>query len=440
MNGADNNRIPPHSREAEEAVLGAMMMSKDIVPNTIARIADPTLFYFDIHRDIFSAMKKLFDDSLPIDQITVSDKLKRLGQLKKVGGSYYVTGLLESTPSTSNVNFHINIVIEKALHRQLISLGVTMTADGYNDSTASMELIESYREKINLLSRGNTINDYNYSEELSRVVDGIQREESKGLLTGFESIDRMTGGFQPGNLIVLGGRTSQGKTSLAVNFAYNLAVSGKKVLFVSLEMTKSELFKKIISLGTGIPYEKLRSGWLTTEEREIINDKGREFYNLDNFILMDDLYTLNSIHKSVITHKPDVLIVDFIQHMRFSKGENRAYQIEEIMKGLKHIAKIEKCVVIILSQINRGSEPGDKLPRAENLKGSGSLEESGDVVLLIHWLHKYDQREPEGKVCIFIAKNRHGRTGNIILEFEPKSGKYTCDNKSEMKSALKGNS
>ena len=142
-----------------------------------------------------------------------------------------------------------------------------MTADGYNDSTASMELIESYREKINLLSRGNTINDYNYSEELSRVVDGIQREESQGLLTGFESIDRMTGGFQPGNLIVLGGRTSQGKTSLAVNFAYNLAVSGKKVLFVSLEMTKSELFKKIISLGTGIPYEKLRSGLLTTEER-----------------------------------------------------------------------------------------------------------------------------------------------------------------------------
>ena len=317
-------RIPPHSREAEEAVLGAMMMSKDIVPNTIAKIADPSVFYFDIHRDIFSAMKKLFDDSLPIDQKTVSDKLKQLGQLEKVGGSYYVTGLLESTPSTSNVNFHINIVIEKALHRQLISLGVTMTSDGYSDSMLVTELIEEYRQKISRLSEGNTVNTYNYSKELSHVIKSMQGKTSPGLLTGFESIDLLIGGFQRGNLIVIGGRTSSGKSSFAINISFNLALSGKKILFASLEMTKSELFKKIISLDTNIPYEKLRSGWLTTEEREIINDKGREFYNLDNFILLDDLYTLNSIHKSVITHKPDVLIVDFIQHMRFSKGENRA--------------------------------------------------------------------------------------------------------------------
>ena len=433
-------RIPPHSREAEEAVLGAMMMSKDIVPNTIAKIADPSVFYFDIHRDIFSAMKKLFDDSLPIDQITVSDKLKQLGQLEKVGGSYYVTGLLESTPSASNVNFHINIVIEKALHRQLIALGVTMTLDGYSDSTEITELIEGYRQKISQLSEGNTVDTYNYSKELSHVIKSMQGKTSPGLLTGFESIDRMTGGFQPGNLIVLGGRTSSGKTSLAVNFAYNLAFSGKKILFVSLEMTKSELFKKIISLDTNIPYEKLRSGWLTTEEREIINDKGREFYNLDNFTLLDDLYTLNSIHKSVITHKPDVLIVDFIQHMRFSKGENRAYQIEEIMKGLKHMAKIEKCVVIALSQINRDNESGDKKPHLQNLKGSGSLEESGDVVLLIHWPFLYESSEPEGEVHITVAKNRHGRTGKITLKFDPNNGKYSCDNKSEMNSASKGNS
>ena len=125
--------IPPHSREAEEAVLGAMMMSKEVIPNTFAQLSDPNVFYFAEHRLIFSAMNELFKKSQPIDQITVSDKLKQLGRLEKVGGSYYVTGLLESTAIASNVNFHINIVIEKDLHRQLIALGVTMTADGYND-------------------------------------------------------------------------------------------------------------------------------------------------------------------------------------------------------------------------------------------------------------------------------------------------------------------
>ena len=417
--------IPPHSREAEEAVLGAMMMSKEVIPNTFAQLSDPNVFYFAEHRLIFSAMNELFKKSQPIDQITVSDKLKQLGRLEKVGGSYYVTGLLESTAIASNVNFHINIVIEKALHRQLIALGVTMTSDGYSDSTAITELIEGYKQKISQLSEGNTVDTYNYSKELSHVIKSMQGKTSPGLLTGFESIDRMTGGFQPGNLIVLGGRTSQGKTSLVVNFAYNLAISGKKILFVSLEMTKSELFKKIISLDTNIPYEKLRSGWLTKEQREIINDKGREFYKLDNFILLDDLYTLSSILKSVITHKPDVLIVDFIQHMRYSKGENRAYQIEEIMKGLKQIAKIENCVVIVLSQINRDSESGDKKPHLQNLKGSGSLEESGDVVLLIHWPFLYESSEPEGEVHITVAKNRHGRTGKITLKFDPNNGEYS---------------
>ena len=355
----------------------------------------------------------------------MSEKLKQLDQLKEVGGSYFITGLLNTTPSASNVSFYIDIIIEKYLLRQLISLGVTMTTEGYSDSMAITELIETYSEKMSRLSKGNIADNYNYLDELSHVIEGIQDKGPQGLLTGFKSIDKMTGGFQRGNLVVVGGRTSQGKTSLAVNIAFKFAFSGRTVLFASLEMTKSELFKKLISLDTGIPYEKLRSGWLTKAERKAINDKNREFYFLDNFILLDDLYTLSSIHKAVITHKPDVLIVDFIQHMRFSKGENRAYQIEELMKGLKRIAKVDNCVVVALSQINRDSEFGDRVPRLENLKGSGSLEESGDVVMLIHWPYKYDLSKPEGEVHLLIAKNRHGRTGKIILEFEPKSGKYS---------------
>lgn len=425
-------RTPPHSREAEEAVLGSMMISKDVVPDVIARIADPNIFYFDIHRDIFLAMKGLYDESLPIDQITVSDRLKKLDQLENIGGSYFITGLLDSTPSASNVNFHLNIVIEKAELRQLISLGVTMTTDGYSDSVDSMELIESYGEKINLITEGNTVDNYDFSEELSNVVDEIEGKRAPGLLTGFRGIDNITGGFQRGNLVVIGGRTSQGKTTLATNIAFNLALTGKKVMFASLEMTRSEMVKKLFSLDTKIPYEKLRSnsnfnsGGLTKDEREMLNDKDREIYKIkDYFVLLDDIYSLSSIRRAVIKHKPDVLILDYIQIMSFSKGENRAYELEEIMKGLKWLAKKENCVVIVLSQINRDNESGDKQPRLENLKGSGSLEESGDVVLLIHWPYKYDASKSEGETHITIAKNRHGRTGKIILEFEPASGKYS---------------
>jgi len=433
-------KVPPFSREAEEAVLGAMMMSKEVIPNTVAKLSDPNVFYFAEHRLIFSAMNELFNKSQPIDQITVSDKLKQKRQLEKVGGAYYVTGLLETTPLASNVDQYIKIVLEKALLRQLISLGTKMKTEGYDATTEAGALIETYRQKMDQFSEGYSVNTYNYTDEISHVINELQGEPKQGILTGFKDIDKMTGGFQRGNLVLIGGRTSHGKTSLAANIAFNLALSGKRILFASLEMTKSELIKKIISLDTGIPYNKLRSGWLTKEQREIINDKDRSFYNLDNFILLDDLYTLSSINNSVITHKPDVLIVDFIQHMRFSKGENRAYQIEEIMKGLKQIAKIENCVVIALSQINRDSESGDKQPRLENLKGSGSLEESGDVVMLIHWPYKYDSSKPEEEVNIVIAKNRHGRTGKITLKFDPNIGKYSCDNNSGIKSASKGNS
>ena len=194
-------------------------------------------------------------------------------------------------------------------------------------------------------------------------------------------------------------------------------------------MTKTELFKKIISLDTGIPYEKLRGGWLTKKQRNQIADRENTFFNLSNLIIADDLFSLKSIYRSVKNNKPDLVIVDFIQMMRFAKGESRAYQIEEIMKGFKSIAKLENCVVVVLSQINRDSDKlQGNIPRLENLKGSGSLEEGGDIVMLIHWAHKYDLDKPEENVQIVVAKNRHGKTGKITLKFDPNIGKYSCDN------------
>ena len=244
---------------------------------------------------------------------------------------------------------------------------------------------------------------------------------------GFNKIDETIGGLQRGNIIVLGGRTSQGKTSLAVNFAYNIVFSGNKVVYVSMEMTVQEILKKLISLDTGISYEKIRSGWLTSDQRKKIKDRNNQFYELEDLIIVDDAFTLDSVYNVVSGSNPDVVIIDFIQNMKFVKAENRAYQIEEIMKELKMMAKTEECAVIVLSQINRGSELGDKTgqPYLHNLKGSGSLEEGGDVVMLIHWAYKYDDTKPISEVTLYIEKNRHGRTGKVNLNFDPVSGKYT---------------
>ena len=310
----NNSRVPPNSKDAEESVLGAMMMSKEVVPNAIAQISNPSVFYTDANKLIFSAMKDLHNDLLPIDPITVSDRLEQSGVLEKVGGRYYVTGLLESTPSVSNIDQYIKIVLDKSLLRQTISLGTNMATEGYDASTGAREMVESYRQKIDQFSNGYS-EDYNYTEELSKVIEELHGKVNPGLQTGIGSIDHLIGGFQKGNLIIIGGRTSQGKTSLAINIAYNMSVGGQRVLFVSLEMTNTELFKKIISIDTKIPYEKLRIRSLTGDQRKTIRDKDSEFYSLkDNLILLDDLFTLSPIHEAVINHKPDLLIVDFIQN------------------------------------------------------------------------------------------------------------------------------
>ena len=152
MSKSNGSHIPPHSRDAEESVLGAMMLSEEVVPKIIDKISNPSAFYCDKNRSIYSAMMELHHDSVPVDQITVSDKLKQSGLLEKVGGSYYITGLLDSTPSVSNIDYYIDIVIDKAQLRELISLGITMTADGYDASEGTTELLELYRQKIDQLS------------------------------------------------------------------------------------------------------------------------------------------------------------------------------------------------------------------------------------------------------------------------------------------------
>jgi len=425
-------------RDTQALVIAGILEYGDY--ETIKSLLKPDDFrgiYKVVFERYLELSNKLSSDGIYVDELAISRDLRErpIQKGSQLIDSYYIKEGDRCVGKESLKNVIAQLKRENKRDKIILGIDHAGRAIDENDLEYARQVLRGIDEQM-----APERPTYDYLKEMSTLVANLRQEEKQGILVGFKSIDEATGGLQPGNLIVLGGRTSQGKTSLAVNFAYNLAFSGKKVLFVSLEMTKPELFKKIISLDTGVPYEKVRSGWLTNEQWKKIKDKNNQFYSLGDLIIVDDLFTLDDMHDSISGHKPDVVIIDYIQIMRFSKGENRAYQIEETMKGLKQVAKKEKCAVIVLSQINREQESGDKKPHLHNLKGSGSLEESGDVVLLIHWPFKYDDSNPKKEIHLYIEKNRHGRTGKILLKFEPNSGKYTCDNKSEMKSASKGNS
>ena len=413
--------------QLQEEVLGGIIQFP--MYERIKNLLKPHHFsgtYREIYERYLELSENLKGDGIEVDQIVLYEDLKSrpiFNGSEKIT-AYWITGLLDKCVGPESLLNSVSILRrENKRERFRSKIKVAERAVDDNDLEFAQEVLRNISEDFS-----DNDSSYNFDEEIATVISELQGEIKPGLNTGFESLDKITGGFQAGNLIVIGGRTSHGKTSLAVNFAYNMAFSGKKVLFASLEMIKKEMFKKIISLDTRIPYEKLRSGWLTKDQRTQVADRKNTFYNLSNMIIADDLFSLNSIHESVINNKPDVVIVDFIQYMHFGKGESRNYQIEEAMKGFKHISKLQHCVFIVLSQVRRDSESGHGIPHLQDLKGSGALEEQGDVVMFIHWPHKFNTTEPEDKAILAIAKNRHGRTGKITLKFDPNTGKYSCDN------------
>ena len=416
----------PSEKLQSEVLGGIIMFSSKMYPHVKTLL--PSQVFNGVYRKVYDRFIELSDrfynEGGFVDIIILSKDLEENPIENKGGdkiGAYWLTGLSQDVFGV----VHLSSLIA-ALRRDLIKRRTITTLKRTIQTVSNGDLdtvLIDYRKLSDEISSKS--NSYDHEKTIRALIKELDGGITPGIKTGFGYLDKMLGGLQSGNLIVLAGRTSQGKTTMAINIARNIAYAGRKVLYISIEMTTKEILTKIISLDTGVPSEKIRSGWLTKDQMLILKDDSQKYYSTKTLTILDDINTLDGVHESIITYKPEVVFVDFIQYMKFQRAESRVYEIEEVMKGLKSMAKLENAVIIVLSQVNRGSEKkSNRLPNLEHLKGSGSIEENGDSVLFIHWPYFYDENAEKNKSILNVAKNRHGETGIVSLTFDPDTGKY----------------
>jgi len=432
-------RVPPHAEEAEEAVLGSMMLSSKAVSKAIQRL-DHRAFYKGAHREIFKAMAKLFSNNEPIDQVSVSDKLEQKDKLEDVGGAYYITGLAESTPSAASVDYYAKIVQEKYLLRRLIQISNEVQAEAYNAQESAFDLLDTAEQKIFDLSQNRTnegARDFvDVLNETFEHIDDLHDRDmhTTGVPTGLYDLDDMLSGLQKGDLVILAARPSMGKTALALTMARNAAVEFDVPMgFFSLEMPDYQLAMRLLCSEAKVDGHKVRTGNLPDAQWKNLSTKVGKLSQAEIYIDDTPSMTMMEIRAKArrlkAEHDIQLLVVDYLQLIKGTKGENRQQEISEISRSLKALAKELNIPVLALSQLSRAVEKrsGDHRPRLSDLRESGAIEQDADVVLFIYRPIVYKQREEkeeasldselQRKAEIIIGKQRNGPTGTVDLVF-----------------------
>ena len=434
-------KVPPQSKELEEAVLGAIMLEKSAF-DTVVEILKPECFYAEAHQSIFKAMKSLADKSLPIDLLTVVEELKFKGELELVGGPYYVSKLTNAVVSSANIEAHARIVLQKFIQRELIRISGEIIGDAYEDTTDVFDLLDDAESKLfeitnnHLRSAFEDINTV-LVKTIQRIEDMRNRDEDiTGVPSGFPSLDKLTYGWQQTDLIVLAARPSVGKTAFALNLARSAALHPTKptpVVFFSLEMSSSQLVQRILSAESEIWLEKITRGKLEEHEMKQLYKRGIE--RLSNApIYIDDTAALNIFELRAkcrrLKNKHDIglIIIDYLQLMSGggdNKNGNREQEISKISRDLKGLAKELKVPIIALSQLSREVEKrkeGAKIPQLSDLRESGAIEQDADMVMFLYRPEYYDITANEmgesnkGETYVKIAKHRNGSLDTIKLK------------------------
>jgi len=431
-------RIPPHSIEAEQAVLGGLMLA----PNAWDKIADRLVeadFYRKDHRMIFRAINELSEKNMPFDAVTLGEWFEANQLADLVGGATYIIQLANMTPSAANITAYADIVREKSVLRQLIDAGTEIADDGFQpEGRNTQEILEGAEQKVFRIAEAGARGKKGFVSMRSAVKDAFQilhqRYESRGAVTGlpsgFTDFDEMTAGFQPADLIIIAARPSMGKTALALNMAEYAALKTKKAVAVfSMEMSASQLaFRLISSLGR-INQQHLRTGDLQEEEWPRVTSAITLLSEAKIFI--DDTPALSPgelrarARRLKREHDLGLIVIDYLQLMQVpGNKENRATEISEISRGLKALAKELNIPVIALSQLNRSLESRtDKRPLMADLRESGAIEQDADVIVFIYRDEYYNaESNDKGLAEIIIGKQRNGPTGTVKLTF---LGQYT---------------
>jgi len=436
MSGEISNlKLPPQDIEAEKSLLGSLMLDKEAITK-VADILRSEDFYKRNHQYVYQAVEDLFAHGEPIDLISVSSKLKERNQLENIGGTAYLTELINTVPTASHVMTYAKIVQKKRILRDLIEAGNEISLMGYKEEEESDEILDSAERRIFGITQKNLTQTFLpiklFLEEAFERIDRISKQKGtlRGTSTGFKSLDSILSGLQNSDLIILAARPSMGKSSLALDIAKNVALKEKKPVGIfSLEMSKDQLIDRLISSESNIDSWRIRQGMLSSEGEQ--NDFVCIQHALGTLseapIFIDDAATCSVLQMRAMarrlqaSHGLGLIIVDYLQLIEPSnKIISSVQQTTEISRQLKGLARELNVPVLALSQLSRAVEQRTpKIPRLSDLRESGALEQDADVVLFIYREDAYQEESPrKGVADIIIAKHRNGPTGRIELFFD----------------------
>ena len=429
---ASIEKLPPQSVEAEQSVLGAMLLEKEAIVKA-AKILRPEDFYREAHRTIYSAMLSLYDRGEAVDLVTLCEELRRQGSLDDVGGTSYITMLANLVPTTANVEYYARIVEEKSVLRQLIRVCTEVVTRCYEGQQDLGHLLDDAERRITELSLRRSSQGFVKLKDvlmstLDRLMQMVESGQGTGIPSGYSDIDRFTAGLQPSDLLIIAARPSVGKTTFALNVARQVAVRNKlPVAIFSLEMSREQVAMRLLSAEAGVEQQKIRRGELEEHEWQALS---RGLARLGQApVYIDDTSSISILELRTKTRRlcmevgAKLVIVDYLQLLRTSgRVENRQQEISEISRGLKALARELRIPVVALSQLSRAVEQRqDRRPVLSDLRESGALEQDADVVM---FLYTNAEMERENQIEVIIAKQRHGPTGSVRMYFDRSTGVF----------------
>ncbi len=435
----EDSRLPPHSIEAEQSVLGSVLID----PSSIAlavEILKPDHFYDPRHQYIFTAMLVLYEEGKPIDVLTLESALRKMKKFGDCGGKEYISAFVDTVPTSANIEHYAHMVRNAAIKRSIISIGSRMVQRAYDEGDDISTLLNESETDLFAVSQAHTKRDFLPIKEI--LTESYERLEEvvkhgvglRGLPTGFRGLDNKLAGLNPSNVIIVAARPGIGKTTFALNLTAHLAVREKKTIgFFSLEMSKEELVDRLLVMDANIDAWRLRTGRLDKEEMDRLTESMGRLAEANIFI--DDTPAISvaemrsKARKMHLEHKLDLLIVDYLQLATPGRFiESRVQEVSFVSQSMKNIARELKIPVVALSQLSRAVEQrgGDKRPQLSDLRDSGSIEQDADVVLFLYRMDEDDDLMPEGKktIKLSIAKHRNGPTGEMTFMFHGEKLKF----------------
>lgn len=446
-------RVPPQNIEAEQAVLGAMLIDKEAIAKATEVLSSDD-FYREAHRVIFSAMLELYNKNEAVDMVTVTEILKRDNKLEDIGGIAYITSLANVVLTAANVKYHAEIVAEKSVLRQLVRVSTEIAAMGYEANEDVGTLLDTAESRILEISNRKKKNDFTAINDI--LMDSVQSIESllqnkgglTGLPAGFADLDKLTSGLHPSDFIILAARPSMGKTALALNIVQNVALRAHKVIggeprsvaFFSLEMSKEQLVNRMLCAEAGIDSQRLRVGEMHDEDWTHLWDAcdtmSRAKIYIDDTAGITAMDMRSRARRLKAEHGLDLIVVDYLQLMQGSGKRNnsgdRQQEVSEISRSLKALARELDVPVLALSQLSRSVESRQvKRPMLSDLRESGSLEQDADIVAFLYREDYYNPETENKHTELIIAKHRNGPVDTVNLFFQKQFTKFVGFTKRE---------